>query len=540
MQRDTQHYSPLQCARLTYESPIPAVLKDHCKIVEATEAHSIDSTVASYFPTTSHMRKVKIVSDTDAASPQPLKVGVVLSGGQAPGGHNVIFGLFEGLKHIHPESQLFGFLGGPSGILNQQHVEITAENIAPYKNQGGFDIIGSGRTKIESQADFKKALECAATMNLNAIVVIGGDDSNTNAGNLAEYFHSQNSPTAVIGVPKTIDGDLKNKDIEVSFGFHTACMVYSELIGNIETDCNSAKKYYHFIRLMGRAASHIALECALQTRPNMVLISEEVAAKNWSLSQIAGQIADLVAKRAEHGKNFGIVLVPEGLIDFIPEVSKLIAELNDLLSKISSDSIDLIRSKLSAESLSAFDFLPVTIQNQLLLDRDPHGNVQVSRIETERLLIELAERELARREAEGTYKGKFNALSHFFGYEGRCSLPTNFDSKYCYVLGRTAAVLVQHNCTGMMAYAANLVMKTEDWVVGGVPIGAMCGIERRKGKEVPVVTKALVNLNDNPFKYLADHREEWSVKDFYRNPGPIQFYGPTADEVPFTTVLEQS
>ncbi|KAL0206784.1 hypothetical protein P9112_012495 [Eukaryota sp. TZLM1-RC] len=536
--RDTSNYSPLQVARLVYDTPIPDVLKGSCKIEDVPVSAISDPAIAKYFPHTINSKKVRIVSSDSPSMSPALRVGVVLSGGQAPGGHNCISGLFDGLKAINPESTLYGFLGGPSGILEQKYIELTAEYIAPFRNQGGFDIIGSGRTKIESSGDFAKAAECAKTMELDAIIVIGGDDSNTNAANLAEYFRANQLKTSVIGLPKTIDGDLKNKDIEISFGFHTACMVYSELIGNIQTDCNSAKKYYHFIRLMGRAASHIALECGLQTRPNMVIISEEVLAKNWSLHDVVNQIADMVEKRAEIGKNFGVILIPEGLIDFIPEISKLIGELNDILSGTSETvTNDLVRSKLSAASLAAFDFLPGNIQSQLMLDRDPHGNVQVSRIETERLLIELVSREMQTRQS---FKGKFNGLSHFFGYEGRCSLPTNFDSKYCYVLGRTAAILTANGCTGMMAQACDLTKPTEEWIVGGVPIATMCGVERRKGKDVPVVTKALVLLEDPPFKYLCQEREGWALTDCYRNPGPIQFYGPTSEDIAVTLALERS
>ncbi|KAL0209469.1 hypothetical protein RCL1_008307 [Eukaryota sp. TZLM3-RCL] len=543
MQHINATISPLQAARLRYHHAIPDVLNKSCKVESASDTKEVKHDVAPFFPVTGSNRSVKIV-ESDDQSARPLKVGVVLSGGQAPGGHNVIVGLFDGLKKIHQDSELIGFLGGPSGIIEQKTLNLTSDLLAHYRNQGGFHVIGSGRTKLDSPEAFTKAMATAHNLQLDAIVVIGGDDSNTNAANMAEYFKQNGSSTVVIGVPKTIDGDLKSEEIEISFGFHTACMVYSELIGNIETDCTSAKKYYHFIRLMGRAASHIALECALQTRPNMVVISEEIEAKNMSLSDVVNQIVEVVAARANAGKNYGVILIPEGLIDFIPEIRKLIAELNDVMANYVTQnitpSVNRVQSDLTTESLAVFNFLSSSIQEQLLMDRDPHGNVQVSRIETEKLLIECVERELDQRKKAGTFKGKFSALAHFFGYEGRCSLPTNFDSKYCYVLGRVASVLADNGCTGMMAQVSQTHLPVEQWIPGGISIPHMCGIERRHGHDVPVITKALVCLDQAPFQYLAANRESWVVEDAYRNPGPIQFWGPTADDVPMTLLLEKS
>jgi len=464
-----------------------------------------------------------------------LKVGVILSGGQAPGGHNVIAGLFDGLMKGNPASKLYGFLGGPSGLIDGKFLEFSGGTIDKYRNTGGFDIIGSGRTKIETPEQFAASLETAKKMELNAVVVIGGDDSNTNAALLAEYFIEQGSPTQVIGCPKTIDGDLKNEHIETSFGFDTACKTYSELIGNIERDATSAKKYWHFIKLMGRAASHIALECALQTQPNVCLISEEVEKKNLSLNQIVENICASILKRAENKENFGVILIPEGLVEFVPEMKLLIGELNDAMSKkaeefsrISSfiDQLSWLRQGLSLEAYGTLQSLPPEIARQLLMDRDPHGNVQVSRIETEKLLIEMVEKRLTKLKDEGLYREKFSPLGHFFGYEGRCAFPSNFDTDYCYSLGYGAFVLIASGLTGYISSVKNLSSPVSEWTVGGVPISMMMNLEQRHGAKKPVIKKALVELDGAPFKAFDAVRDSWAVKTSYQYPGAIQYYGP--------------
>lgn len=482
--------------------------------------------------------------------PRKVNVGVILSGGQAPGGHNVIAGLFDALKAAHRGNRLYGFLGGPSGLLNAAYRELTASVVNEYRNTGGFDIIGSGRTKLETHEQFDKTRTVLQALNIGALVIVGGDDSNTNAALLAEYFAASGTPIQVIGVPKTIDGDLKNEQIATSFGFDTAVKTYSELIGNICRDANSAKKYWHVIKLMGRSASHIALEAALQTHPNVCIISEEVAAKKKTLQEIVKEFADVVAARAAQGKNFGVALVPEGLIEFIPEMRALINELNELMAaegeyfktlRTNDDQLQFVNQRLTAESSHVFSSLPQAIQLQLLMDRDPHGNVQVSRIETEKLLIDMLTDELRKRKAEGTYKGSFSTQSHFFGYEGRCAAPSNFDADYCYSLGYTAGALVQAGVTGYMASVQNVAAPAKKWVAGGVPLTMMMNMERRHGKSKPVIRKALVDLNGAPFKAFAAARGAWAIEDNYLNPGPIQYFGPASvcDAVTITLALEQ-
>jgi pyrophosphate--fructose-6-phosphate 1-phosphotransferase len=462
-------------------------------------------------------------------------VGVVLSGGQAPGGHNVIAGIFDGLKKGNPSSKLYGFLGGPSGLINNKAMELTGEIIDEYRNTGGFDIIGSGRTKIETPEQFASSLETAKQLNLSALVVIGGDDSNTNAALLAEYFAEKGTHIQVIGCPKTIDGDLKNEYIETSFGFDTACKTYSELIGNIQRDARSAKKYWHFIKLMGRSASHIALECALQTQPNICLISEEIEEKKISLDQIVEDICASIAKRAENRENFGVILIPEGLIEFIPDIKKLIEELNDVIalnggeiSKLTSliDQLYWLSHEITPESYKLLQSLPPDISRELLMDRDPHGNVQVSRIETEKLLIGMVEKRLAKLKEEGLYKGSFSAMGHFFGYEGRCAFPSNFDADYCYSLGYSAFALIAAGLTGYISSIRNLTAPASEWVAGGIPITMMMNMEHRHGSKKPVIKKALVDLNGNPFKAFDNERDAWAVKTSYHYPGSIQYFGP--------------
>ena len=475
-------------------------------------------------------------------------MGVILSGGQAPGGHNVIAGLFDGIKKMNPESRLFGFLLGPGGLVDHNYKELTADIIDEYRNTGGFDMIGSGRTKLEKKEQFDKGLEILKALNIKALVIIGGDDSNTNACVLAEYYKSINAGVQVIGCPKTIDGDLKNDMIETSFGFDTACKVYSEVIGNIQRDCNSARKYWHFIKLMGRSASHIALECALQVQPNICIISEEVEANNRSLDDIVTYIAEVIAKRAEHGDNFGTVLIPEGLIEFIPAMKSLIAELNDLLATNTdfihikkSHQREFIISKLSKDNAAIYESLPSLVAKQLTLDRDPHGNVQVSQIETEKLLSDMVGRKLAQWSEEGKYVGKFSALHHFFGYEGRCAAPSNFDTNYCYSLGYVAAALIANGKTGYMASVRNTVAQPEEWIAGGIPTTMMMNIERRNGEMKPVIKKALVDLNGNPFKAFVANRDKWAIGTEFVYPGPIQYFGPSevCDQPSKTLQLEQ-
>ena len=519
--------SALQTARQSYQPKMPKALASSLRLAEGAKTESVadQEEIRRLFPNTYGMPVITLEqADQTTAQSEPIAVGVILSGGQAPGGHNVISGLFDGLKRLNPKNRLYGFLGGPSGLIDGKYMELTADIIDEYRNTGGFDIIGSGRTKLEETWQFDNGIEVCKRLGISAIVIIGGDDSNTNACVLAEYYLQKQCGIQVIGCPKTIDGDLKNAMIETSFGFDTACKVYSELIGNIQRDANSAKKYWHFIRLMGRSASHIALECALQTQPNICLISEEVEAKKMTLQQIVAQVADVIAARGNAGCNFGTVLIPEGIIEFIPEMRVLIQELNDLLA--SGKGLD----GLTPASAALYASLPEAIAKQLTMDRDPHGNVQVSLIETEKLLIEMVSKRLAEMKAEGKYTGKFSAQHHFFGYEGRCAVPSNFDADYCYSIGQTAIMLIAEGKTGYMALVRNLTKPAEEWIAGGVPITMMMNMERRNGKMKPVIQKALVDLNGRPFLYLDAHRAEWAdTTPTYVFPGPIQYYGP--DEV---------
>ena len=529
--------SPLQIARAAYQPKLPASLKGNVVLKEgaATESVADQADIKALFPNTYGMPLISFEPGEKKQYPA-VGVGVILSGGQAPGGHNVISGLFDGLKALNPDNKLYGFLGGPSGLVDHKYIELTAEIVAEYRNTGGFDIIGSGRTKLEETEQYDKGAEICNKLGINAIVIIGGDDSNTNACVLAEYYKQNNAGIQVIGCPKTIDGDLKNEMIETSFGFDTACKVYSELIGNIQRDANSAKKYWHFIRLMGRSASHITLECALQSQPNICIVSEEVEAKNMTLNDVVEDIVKVIVNRANFGMNFGTILIPEGLIEFIPAMKKLISELNDLLAhnddfnSLESDDEkrQYVKGLLSPESSQVYRDLPKGIARQLTLDRDPHGNVQVSLIETEKLLIEMVAKRLALLKAEGKYKGKFSAINHFFGYEGRCAIPSNFDADYTYSLGYTASVLISEGKTGYMSSVRNLTAPAAEWIAGGVPITMMMNMERRHGKMKPVIQKALVLLDGAPFKYFAANREEWAnEKHSYVYPGPVQYYGPT-------------
>jgi len=528
--------SALQKARATYQPKLPIVLTGAVRAVEghATQSVANQDEIKELFPCTYGLPELKFEKNPTPTPSKPMNVGVILSGGQAPGGHNVICGLFDGIKKVHRESRLFGFLMGPGGFVDHKYVELTSEIIDEFRNTGGFDIIGSGRTKLETKEQFDKGLEILKELDIRALVIIGGDDSNTNAAVLAEYYKSINAGVQVIGCPKTIDGDLKNDVIETSFGFDTATKVYSEVIGNIQRDCNSAKKYYHFIKLMGRSASHIALECALQCQPNICIISEEVEANDLTLDQIVGNIADIVAERAKRGMNFGTVLIPEGLIEFIPAMKRLIAELNDLLAKNSAEFATVeagaqrqyIIDHLSADNAAVYASLPEGVARQLSLDRDPHGNVQVSLIETEKLLSEMVGKRLAKMKEEGKYDGKFSALHHFFGYEGRCADPSNFDADYCYALGFNAACLIRSGVTGYMSSVRNLTKPSVQWVAGGIPITMMMNMERRNGKMKPVIQKALVRLDGAPFQKFASKRDEWAYNTCYIYPGPIQYFGP--------------
>ena len=529
--------SALQKARAAYQPKLPIVLTGTVKAVEGKPTQSVadQDEIKKLFPSTYGLPELRFEKNTAPAAGKPVNVGVILSGGQAPGGHNVISGLFDGIKKIHRDSRLFGFTMGPGGFVDHKYIELTAPIIDEYRNTGGFDIIGSGRTKLETKEQFDKGLEILRELNIKALVIIGGDDSNTNAAILAEYYKSINAGVQVLGCPKTIDGDLKNDMIETSFGFDTATKVYSEVIGNIERDCNSAKKYWHFIKLMGRSASHIALECGLQTQPNVCIISEEVEAKNMTLDDIVNDIARIVARRAADGNNYGIVLIPEGLIEFIPAVKKLIAELNDFLAAnaeafaaVEPDKQrQYIIDHLSAENAAVYASLPAGVARQLSLDRDPHGNVQVSLIETEKLLSEMVGKRLEQMRAEGNYNGKFSALHHFFGYEGRCADPSNFDADYCYTLGFNAACLVNAGVTGYMSSVRNLVKPSVQWIAGGIPITMMMNMERRNGVMKPVIQKALVRLDGAPFLKFAAQRDDWAVNTRYVYPGPIQYFGPT-------------
>ncbi len=535
--------SALQIERSKYSPKIPASIDGATKLVEgkATESVADQADIKKLFPNTYGMPIVTFENGESKVANTQFNVGVILSGGQAPGGHNVVSGIFDGIKKINPANKLYGFLGGPSGLVDHKYIELTSEIIDEYRNTGGFDIIGSGRTKLEEVEQFDKGLEICNKLGIKAIVIIGGDDSNTNACVLAEYYLQKNTGIQVIGCPKTIDGDLKNEMIETSFGFDTATKVYAEVIGNIERDANSAKKYWHFIKLMGRSASHVTLEAALQTQPNVTLIGEEVEAKNQTLDDVVTYIANVVAKRAANGDNFGTVLVPEGLIEFIPAIKKLIAELNDMLAanqaefdKIAvDDKIDFVIKHLSAENAALFQSLPTAVSKQLALERDPHGNVQVSLIETEQLLAEMVSKKLAAWKKEGKYNGKFATQHHFFGYEGRCAAPSNFDADYCYSLGRVASLLIASGKTGYMSSVRNTTKPAAEWLAGGIPITAMMNMEKRNGKMKPVIQKALVKLDGGPFKFFAANRDKWATETSYIYPGPI-----VADQTTKTLVLE--
>lgn len=542
--------SALQVERAAYQPKLPKALQGAVKVQEGAPTQSVDDQeeIQKLFPHTYGMPLVEFVPGEHTESKR-LNVGVILSGGQAPGGHNVISGLFDAVKKLNPENQLYGFLMGPGGLVEHHYVEITKEFLDPYRNTGGFDMIGSGRTKLEKEEQFEKGLEILKKLDIKALVIIGGDDSNTNACVLAEYYAAKEYGIQVIGCPKTIDGDLKNEQIETSFGFDTATKTYAELIGNIERDCNSARKYWHFIKVMGRSASHIALECALQTQPNICLISEEIQEKDKTLNEIVENIASVVAHRAHEGNNFGVVVIPEGLIEFIPAIGRLIGELNDLLAAHGADYKDLdkdaqrkyILEHLSEANRSTFETLPEDVARQLSLDRDPHGNVQVSLIETEKLLSNMVAAKLEQWKKEKKYDGKFSPLHHFFGYEGRCAAPSNFDADYCYALGTSAVQLIANGKTGYMAIVKNTTSCTDDWKAGGVPITMMMNMERRNGEMKPVIRKALVDLNGKPFKTLAEHREEWAKKTCYIYPGPIQYWGPSkvCDQTTKTLSLER-
>ena len=545
--------SALQIARSQYQPKLPSALWGSVVAVEGEPTQSVadQEEIKALFPNTYGLPELTFEKSPKAAKgvAQKFNVGVILSGGQAPGGHNVISGLFDGVKAINKENRLYGFLMGPGGLVDHKYVELTSEIIDEYRNTGGFDIIGSGRTKLEEPEQFEKGLEILKELDIKAVVIIGGDDSNTNACVLAEYYKAKNAGVQVIGCPKTIDGDLKNELIETSFGFDTATKVYSEVIGNIQRDCNSAKKYWHFIKLMGRSASHIALECALQTQPNYCIISEEVEAKNMTLDQIVADLANVVAKRAEKGDNFGTVLIPEGLIEFIPAMKALIAELNDLLAHSPEfPSLDraaqreFVLKSLSEANAATFASLPEGVARQLTLDRDPHGNVQVSLIETEKLLSEMVANKLAAMKAEGKFVGKFAAQHHFFGYEGRCAAPSNFDADYCYALGYNAAQLINCGATGYMSSVRNLTKPSVQWTAGGIPITMMMNMERRHGKMKPVIQKALVDLEGKPFQKFASKREEWAMNTCYLYPGPIQYFGPAevCDQTSRTLYYEQN
>ena len=541
--------SNLQIARAAYKPKLPVALQGPVKAVEGAATQSVgdQAEIKALFPNTYGMPVVEFTKGEAAGSPR-FNVGIILSGGQAPGGHNVISGLFDGVKSLNPENKLYGFLMGPGGLVDHKYIEITPEIMDDYRNTGGFDIIGSGRTKLEEVDQFESGIQILRELGIKALVIIGGDDSNTNACVLAEYYAAKDYGVQVIGCPKTIDGDLKNSQIETSFGFDTACKTYSELIGNIERDCNSARKYWHFIKVMGRSASHIALECALQTQPNICLISEEVEAKEQSLDEIVAYIADVVAARAATGNNFGTVIIPEGLIEFIPAIKKLIAELNDTLATDEAktvareDQIEYVKAHLSAANLATFNSLPAGVARQLALDRDPHGNVQVSLIETEKLLSEMVGKKLAEMKKEGKYVGKFSAQHHFFGYEGRCAAPSNFDADYCYSLGYNASRLIACGKTGYMSVIKNTTAPAAEWIAGGVPITMMMNLEKRSGKMKPVIRKALVELDGAPFKYFAANREDWALNTRYIYPGSIQYWGPAevCDQPTVTLKLEHA
>ena len=549
--------SPLQIARYQYTPKLPGMLRNGIseigvKIGAATESVADQEKIAALFPNTYGKNEIIFQKGENTSEAKKLTVGLILSGGQAPGGHNVVCGLYDALKATNPENVVIGFKGGPSGLLENNFIVFEDDYINQYRNTGGFDIIGSGRTKLETQEQFAVVVENCKTHGVNALVIIGGDDSNTNAAVLAEYCAAHNTGIQVIGCPKTIDGDLKNEDIECSFGFDTATKTYSEIIGNIQRDCNSAKKYWHFIKVMGRSASHVALECALQCQPNICLIGEEVAAKKMTMAQIADYIADSVAARAEKGMNYGVAIIPEGIVEFVPEFSALIAEINELLAGAKADAFNelpsweekyaFIEAGLTKESMAVFAILPQSIQQQLFLERDPHGNVQVSLIESEKLFSAMVAENLKARKAAGKYVGKFGTHHHFLGYEGRCAFPSNFDADYCYSLGYNAAMLIQYGYTGYLSKVSNLSAPAEEWVAGGMPITKMMNIERRHGADKPVIRKALVELDGAPFKFFCENRELWALETCFTYPGAIQYFGPSevCDLTTHTLALEKA
>ena len=549
--------SPLQIERLKYQPKLPESLASGINSLEVIEGSATESVrdqeqIKALFANTYGKPTVTFKKSSQTKQSPVRNVGVILSGGQAPGGHNVIAGLYDALKSANPQNKLYGFLGGPSGIIEGKYVEFTDEFINDYRNTGGFDIIGSGRTKLETEEQFKSSLEVCKKLNISAVVIIGGDDSNTNAALLAEWFVKNNAGIQVIGCPKTIDGDLKNEQIEISFGFDTATKTYAELIGNIQRDANSAKKYWHFIKIMGRSASHVALEAALQTQPNITLISEEVEEKKMSLGSIINYMTDIIVRRSENGKNFGIAIIPEGLIEFIPEMKSMISNLNDVMSSLEKDSrytngtqaekFAIIENTLSSDNAKVFSSLPTLIKAQLLMDRDPHGNVQVSKIETEKLLIEMIKAKLNELKAQGKYKGKFADQAHFFGYEGRCAFPSNFDADYCYSLGYNAFALINNGFTGYLSSIRNLTDVASNWIAGGIPLTMMMNMEKRHGEWKPVIQKALVKLDGPVFKKLEEHREEWAMNDRYLFPGAVQYFGPSSvcDITTVTLQLERS
>ena len=550
--------SPLQIERLKYQPKLPSSLANGINNLEMAEGSATQSVrdqeqIKELFKNTYGKPVVTFNAGSDEKTSSTRNVGVILSGGQAPGGHNVIAGLYDALKQANSANKLYGFLGGPSGIIDGKYVEFTDEFIDAYRNTGGFDIIGSGRTKLETEEQFQKSLEVCKKLNISAVVIIGGDDSNTNAALLAEWFVKNNTGIQVIGCPKTIDGDLKNEQIEISFGFDTATKTYAELIGNIQRDANSAKKYWHFIKIMGRSASHVALEAALQTQPNITMISEEVEEKRMSLEQVVNYITDIIVKRADQGKNFGIAIIPEGLIEFIPEMKSMIANLNDIMAALETDpdfvnattireKFDIVENRLDPANAKVYASLPILIKGQLLADRDPHGNVQVSKIETEKLLIEMISTRLDELKSQGDYIGKFNAQSHFFGYEGRCAFPSNFDADYCYSLGFNAFALINFGLTGYLSSVRNLTAPASEWVAGGVPLTMMMNMEKRHGEFKPVIQKALVKLDGPVFKVLEANREDWAMNDRYLFPGAIQYFGPSCvcDVTTCTLQLERA
>lgn len=549
--------SPLQIERLKYQPKLPESLSSGINSLEVSEGSATQSVrdqeqIKELFANTYGKPTVTFKKSASSKQSPVRNVGVILSGGQAPGGHNVIAGLYDALKSANSANKLYGFLGGPSGIIEGKYVEFTDEFINEYRNTGGFDIIGSGRTKLETEEQFKSSLEVCKKLNISAVVIIGGDDSNTNAALLAEWFVKNNTGIQVIGCPKTIDGDLKNEQIEISFGFDTATKTYAELIGNIQRDANSAKKYWHFIKIMGRSASHVALEAALQTQPNITLISEEVEEKKMSLDSIISYMSDIIARRAANGKNFGIAIIPEGLIEFIPEMKSMISNLNDIMSALEKDEryssasqsekFAIIENTLSSENAKVFSSLPTLIKSQLLMDRDPHGNVQVSKIETEKLLIEMIRTRLGEMKVQGKYVGKFADQAHFFGYEGRCAFPSNFDADYCYSLGYNAFALINNGFTGYLSSVRNLTDVASNWIAGGIPLTMMMNMEKRHGEWKPVIQKALVRLDGPVFKKLEEHREEWAMNDRYLFPGAVQYFGPSSvcDITTITLQLERS